>query len=519
MNRVLKIAILPLVALAGACNNEKDMPGTIDRTPLSVPARVGAFAEGDNIGLYMTTSSVQGTKGLAGERYCDNVKFTLVGSSFLSNPQTFFPKDENSYNNIYVYAPYIDGFIAPGKTTGEISLPEDQSVNQVMDLRYATVMDFKPTDGQPKFEMEHAFSKVNIRLTPGGYYDNLEEIPAKRKIVIKGVCLSGAFDLENQNFICDSKKSVVIPSGRFKATGSYLSGVSFIMPAQTIPADEVFIEVVAGDDVFILKPSQPLEFAAGTESTITIKLNADFAGVILNTDIVVDKWTPGEDIDMDRDEILPPEEKTVKDFDGNEYPVVRIGKQFWMAANLRTSHLNDGNSIHKNEDKSEWIKNIDEAAYSAYNDDFTAETIEKMGYLYNRNAVESNRLCPEGWHIPTATDWDALGKALGGESTAVGSWKGIGFSMMSTEGWNKKNGTNESGFNAYPAGYIYYMEDENGKGKTNYFKKGETARFWSYTTFFGEPFVRSLDSSYPDEFNRFLGALDCGFSVRCVHDF
>ena len=114
MNRILKIAILPLAVLACACNTEKDMPGTIDRAPLSVPARVGAFSEGDNIGLYMTTSSVQGTKALAGERYCDNVKFTLVGSSFLSNPQTFFPKDENSYNNIYVYAPYIDGFIAPG---------------------------------------------------------------------------------------------------------------------------------------------------------------------------------------------------------------------------------------------------------------------------------------------------------------------------------------------------------------------------------------------------------------------
>ena len=517
MNKVLKIAIVPLLVLAGACNNEMDMPVVLSRNVLNVPGRIGPFTEGDMIGLYMTTSSGLGTADLAGERYCDNVKLTLVGNRFMSNPQTFFPEDDGAYNDIYVYAPYIDGFLAPGKASAEISLPEDQSASGAMDFRYASVMDFRPVDGQPALEMKHAFSKVNIRIAPGGYYENVEEIPSDRKVSVKGVRLSGSFDMEKQVFVCGDVRSDLVPAGKFKEDGSYLSGVSFIMPSQTVPADEVFIEIVAGDDVFLLKPSQQLEFRAGTENTITVKLNADFAGVILNTDIAVDEWVAGEEINMDRGEILPPEGKTVKDYDGNEYPIVRISKQYWMAANLRTTHLNDGTAIFKNEKKEDWGNHLDEAALAAYDDDYSSAELDKMGFLYNRFAVESNRLCPEGWHIPTATDWDILAKALGGVQTDTDGWTGIGYSMMSEESWTWKNGTNESGFNAYPAGYFFYMEDQG--VHYNYLKKGETARFWSYTSFFGNAFVRCLDSASPGDFVRFLGYKESAYSVRCVHDF
>ena len=37
--------------------------------------------------------------------------------------------------------------------------------------------------------------------------------------------------------------------------------------------------------------------------------------------------------------------KEVKDIDGNNYSVIRIGKSEWMTENLRTMHFNNGDSI------------------------------------------------------------------------------------------------------------------------------------------------------------------------------
>ena len=78
---------------------------------------------------------------------------------------------------------------------------------------------------------------------------------------------------------------------------------------------------------------------------------------------------------------------------------------------------------------------------------------EKYGYLYNYWAVIDPRgLAPDGWKIPTLSDWETLEKHLQPEP---------GMSMKSSSGWfetvNGKefigNGTNESGFNGLPAGW------------------------------------------------------------------
>jgi hypothetical protein len=66
-----------------------------------------------------------------------------------------------------------------------------------------------------------------------------------------------------------------------------------------------------------------------------------------------------------------------------------------------------------------------------YNSNMTASVIsdkcdsifaafpEVYGRLYTWYAVVDTRnLCPEGWHIPTDTEWSTLVTCLGGESTA-----------------------------------------------------------------------------------------------------
>ena len=77
-------------------------------------------------------------------------------------------------------------------------------------------------------------------------------------------------------------------------------------------------------------------------------------------------------------------------------------------------------------------------------------------------------ICPEGWHIPSDSEWKDLvlyvrGKA-GHNAARV---------LKSTYGWMIERGTNESHFNVYPAGFRFQTG--------NFLDHGITAKFWSST--------------------------------------
>ena len=52
----------------------------------------------------------------------------------------------------------------------------------------------------------------------------------------------------------------------------------------------------------------------------------------------------------------------VKDYDGNIYHTVKIGKQVWMVENLKTTHYRNGDPIEHAFDDREW-SNIKIGAY------------------------------------------------------------------------------------------------------------------------------------------------------------
>ena len=59
---------------------------------------------------------------------------------------------------------------------------------------------------------------------------------------------------------------------------------------------------------------------------------------------------------------------TVNDFDANVYQTVRIGDQWWMAENLRTTHYQNGEEIPNVTDGDEWRK-LTSGAYGIYEHD------------------------------------------------------------------------------------------------------------------------------------------------------
>ena len=91
---------------------------------------------------------------------------------------------------------------------------------------------------------------------------------------------------------------------------------------------------------------------------------------------------------------------SVADLDGNVYHAIRIGTQTWTVENLRTTKYNDGTSIPLIIDSIAWSLSTT-PGYCFYNNTTNADSIKKIGALYNWFSVTTCKLAPTGWHIPT----------------------------------------------------------------------------------------------------------------------
>jgi uncharacterized protein (TIGR02145 family) len=99
---------------------------------------------------------------------------------------------------------------------------------------------------------------------------------------------------------------------------------------------------------------------------------------------------------------------TVTDIDGNVYHTVQIGNQTWMIENLKTTKYNDGTSIPYVTNKDLW-SNLTTPAYCYYDNDLNTYK-SYYGALYNWYAVNTGKLCPAGWHVPSDAEWSVLTK-------------------------------------------------------------------------------------------------------------
>ncbi len=118
-----------------------------------------------------------------------------------------------------------------------------------------------------------------------------------------------------------------------------------------------------------------------------------------------------------------------------------------MAENLATTRLYDGTPIANLTVAADW-ETASTPAYAWYSNN---EALYKLTYgaLYNWQAAASNKLCPEGWHVPTEAEWNTLINYLGGVDAAGGKLKQAGTAL-----WLSPNtgATNESNFTALPGG-------------------------------------------------------------------
>jgi len=201
----------------------------------------------------------------------------------------------------------------------------------------------------------------------------------------------------------------------------------------------------------------------------------------------------------------------IKDGDGNIYTAITIGTQVWLKENLQTTKLNDGTPIPLVADKAAWAV-CTTPAYCLYDNILANKT--NYGVLYNWYAIGSDKLCPEGWHVPSESELAELFAFLGGKSIAGGKLKTTG-TVESGDGlWHQPNtgATNTSGFSALPGGF----RNSNG----NLFDLGYSALWWASTEYPPDnayPFWINNDAlTVGDNINGWLKG--SGLSVRCLKD-
>jgi uncharacterized protein (TIGR02145 family) len=199
---------------------------------------------------------------------------------------------------------------------------------------------------------------------------------------------------------------------------------------------------------------------------------------------------------------------TMTDQEGNIYKTIQIGDQTWMAENLRTTKYTDGSVIPNISEGFSWMyQNVSMGKCCTNQNSSNNDTITTYGRLYNWYALNTGKLCPKGWHIPTDTEWTTLINILGGDSISGGKLKEKGFTH-----WVNPNlgADNESGFTALPAG--------NRDWSGGFDKYGKFASWWSLTEHdLFASYYRTLryDSS---KVYRAFDSKSCGFSVRFVKD-
>ena len=185
--------------------------------------------------------------------------------------------------------------------------------------------------------------------------------------------------------------------------------------------------------------------------------------------------------------------------DGMVYKTTTIGGQVWMAENLNYFDIEGAPSAVKN-DWCYWDK---------------PENCESAGRLYTWTVAQ--RICPEGWRLPTKSDWESLLQEVGADSLNEILWKGSS-KLKSKSGWeNDGSGTDDFGFTALPAGMKFTTNTQDG-----FTYHGCSSLMWASTEADGGAadtlaYHMYLDCSNDNAIVNTVKKIN-GLSVRCVKE-
>lgn len=224
------------------------------------------------------------------------------------------------------------------------------------------------------------------------------------------------------------------------------------------------------------------------------------------------------------------------DISGNNYPVVKIGNQWWMAKNLAYLPFVSP-PIEGSETYPHYYVNGYEGSDVYFAKSFQNYAI--YGVLYNWPAVMGGEIssianpsgvrgiCPSGWHVPSDAEWEQLAQYINNQKGPYiqdvygenSHWHDVGGHLKSQMGWHNNNyNTDDFGFTGLPGG----MRSEGGamsEGPGIFLSPGPFGVWWSSTALDYAPYAYYRDlNSFDNTFTKSYDGKIRAFSVRCVKD-
>ena len=192
-------------------------------------------------------------------------------------------------------------------------------------------------------------------------------------------------------------------------------------------------------------------------------------------------------------------DQTLTDADNNEYYTAVIGSQTWMAQNLRTTKYKDGTAIARVTETEAWSALTTPAFCWSDNDSvhYSAE-----GAIYNWYAVSTSKLCPAGWHVPSASEWSVLFSSVTGREAGLIEGE---FGYYNDFLWT--SGVNQTGFSAEMA----RMRSSEG-----YFGGNNYSHFWTSSESNSDE--AGFAMMYFDYTGQNKESKRSGYQVRCLKD-
>lgn len=188
-------------------------------------------------------------------------------------------------------------------------------------------------------------------------------------------------------------------------------------------------------------------------------------------------------------------EDVVRDVRGgsiHNYPLVKIGTQYWMRDNMEATLYINGNEISRLDSVI-----VNKAGY--------LQSATKR-YFYTESVALSNEFLPAHWDIPKWGDWDILKDYLKNDASLLKSGKWVALN----KGEVAHPANNLSGFNGFPVGiYVGKYQSDYESRYVAYWTLNDTGKEIADMAFYLKSDMNTVDRAKVDSSTK-------AFAIRCI---